>query len=241
MESKGKLFLIPVSLGSENAAMISEFNKEIISGIEVFIVENAKSARHFLRSAGFEKKFDDVLFFEIDKHETDFDFSEFIKPATEGKNIGLLSEAGSPGVADPGAEIVSLAHQKRIRVVPLTGSSSILLALMACGFNGQQFAFHGYLPIEKNERSTKIRELEKESRQKNQTQLFIETPYRNNSLLESLLQNCGASTRLCIAANLTLPDEKIISQTISEWKKSKQDFNKQPAVFVLYCGNPTQK
>jgi 16S rRNA (cytidine1402-2'-O)-methyltransferase len=234
MENKGKLFLIPVSLGDENAELISAFNKKIISGLDVFIVENAKSARHFLRSAGFEKAFDEVIFFEINKHESDFDNTDFLKSIDEGKNIGLLSEAGCPGVADPGAEIVELAHRKKIQVVPLIGASSILLGLMACGFNGQQFAFHGYLPIEKSERIKKIRGLEKESVQKNQTQIFIETPYRNNVLLEALLQNCLASTQLCVGVNLTLPDEKIISQTISAWKKSKHDFNKQPAVFVLY-------
>ncbi len=233
---KGTVYLFPVTLGNnENISkVIPAYNREILYGIRVFIVENIRTARRFIKKSGHPLPIDDMQFFELNKRTFEQAVDAFLKPAENGENIGVLSEAGTPAVADPGAVVVGLAHLKNIRVVPLVGPNSIILALMASGFNGQQFCFHGYLPIESRQRIVKIRELEQDAWRKSTSQIFIETPYRNNSMLESLIKTCKPQTLLCVASNLTLPSERIITQNIADWKKETADLNKKPAVFILY-------
>ncbi len=233
---KGTVYLFPVTLGSnENISkVIPAYNLEILHGIRVFIVENIRTARRFIKKSGHPLPIDDLRFFELNKHTPDDAVSSFLQPAENGENTGVLSEAGTPAVADPGAAVVELAHQKNIRVVPLVGPNSIILALMASGFNGQQFCFHGYLPIEPYQRVKKIRELEQNAWRKSTSQIFIETPYRNNKILESLIKTCKPQTRLCVAGDLTLPTEKITTLSMADWKKETTDLNKKPAVFILY-------
>jgi len=201
----------------------------------VYIVENEKTARKFLKLAGLKIPQSALKIHDYGKHARDKgNMNDFFDGLTQGKNVGLMSEAGCPGVADPGASIVARAHQLGIKVVPLVGPSSILLALMASGFSGQKFAFHGYLPIDKIERAKEIKSLELQSGREKQTQIFIETPFRNNQLLAELLKTCKPSTLLCIASNMTAPDESIQSFTIAEWRKRKDDFHKRPTIFLLY-------
>ncbi len=234
MTTKGTLYLIPVTLGDTGINhVIPQFNNEIINEIDVYIVENIKTARRFLKKAGITKTIDELTFFELNKRTTDIEVSEYIKPLLDSKNVGVLSEAGCPGVADPGAEIVALAQKKEIKVVPLIGPSSILLALMASGFNGQSFCFNGYLPKEQKDRTKKIKELERFAKNRSQTQLFIETPYRNNNVLEDLLKNCFESTKLCIAVDITMPTEQIWTKTIEEWKTTKINLQKRPCIFLI--------
>ena len=229
----GKLYIIPVLLGGENIAeLIPEGTLQIIKQLRHFIVENEKSARKFLKLAGcIDQK--ELQIQELDKHEQNVDYQGFLLLAVNGIDIGLLSEAGAPAVADPGAAIVNAAHQLQIKVRPLTGPSSLLLALMASGLNGQSFCFHGYLPIEKEARIKKIGLLQKDARMRNQTQLFIETPYRNNQLLKDLIEILSPSTKLCIACNISLPDEYIFTRSIASWKKQLPELNKKPCVFLL--------
>lgn len=235
MPKKGTLYLIPVTLSDSNIQqVIPSFNNEIVNQIDHYIVENIKTARRFLIKAGIKKKIDDLTFYSLNKRTEYIELTSFIQPLLDGKDVGVLSEAGCPGVADPGSEIVALAHQKNIKVVPLVGPSSILLALMASGFNGQSFCFHGYLPKESSERIKRIKSLEKNAKAYQQTQLFIETPYRNNNVLEDLLKNCNDSTKLCIAADITSSSEHITTKTIDEWKKIKINLNKKPCIFLLY-------
>ena len=230
----GKLYLIPTPLGkTSNARIFPELNAEIIQKLEYFVVENLRSARRFLRSVGYTRDFDEVQLFELDKHKPNSLIDQFIEPLLNNQDMGLLSEAGVPGVADPGSEIVQLAHQNNIKVVPLIGPSSLLLALMASGLNGQQFAFSGYLPIKSQQRKKAIQSLEKRSRIENQSQLFIETPYRNMSLLNEILNTCQSGTLLCIAADITLESEFIQTKTIKEWKVKAPDIHKKPAIFIL--------
>jgi 16S rRNA (cytidine1402-2'-O)-methyltransferase len=232
---KGKLYLIPSSLGSETSDhILPVFNQEITKQFSVFIVENIRTARRFLRSTGYVKDFDDVVFHLLDKHSRPEEWTEFLNETEAGKDIGLLSEAGLPCIADPGNVIVRNAHKKGIEITPLVGPSSLMLALMASGFNGQNFCFHGYLPIKSNERKNKIKELENDVYRKDQTQIFIETPYRNLALLESIIKQCKGSSMLCIAFDLTLDTQKIISKTVAQWKKTKIDLHKKPAVFLIY-------
>ncbi|PJA08509.1 MAG: SAM-dependent methyltransferase [Flavobacteriales bacterium CG_4_10_14_0_2_um_filter_32_8] len=234
MSNKGTLYLIPVTLGdSPIAQVIPSFNTEIINEIDVYIVENIKTARRFLKKSGLLKEIDELTFFELNKRTHSTELSKFIKPIFDGKNVGVMSEAGCPGVADPGADIVALAQQKNIKVVPLVGPSSILLALMASGFNGQSFCFNGYLPKEQKDRIGKLKELERRVKTQQQTQLFIETPFRNDNILEDLLKNCFATTLLCIAVDITLPSERITTKTIEEWKKIKLNLNKRPCIFLI--------
>ncbi|MCO6500106.1 MAG: SAM-dependent methyltransferase [Vicingus serpentipes] len=234
MNKQGTLYLIPVTLGDTPInQVIPEFNSSIINEIGTYIVENIKTARRFLKKSGLTKPLDEITFFEINKRTPEHDYPTFIKPLLEGKNIGVLSDAGCPGVADPGANIVALAHQQNIKVVPLVGPSSILLALMASGFNGQSFCFNGYLPKEQKDRVYKLKELEKRAKNLQQTQLFIETPYRNTHVLEDILKNCHPTTQLCIAVDITLPSEKIHTKTIAEWQKAKIDLNKKPCIFLM--------
>ncbi|GMT44535.1 MAG: S-adenosylmethionine-dependent methyltransferase [bacterium] len=233
---KGTLYLFPVTLGNNEsiAQVIPVYNHEILHRIRVFIVENTRVARRFIKKTGHPLPIDEMQFFELNKHTAVEAVDSFLYPAENGEDIGVLSDAGTPAVADPGAVVVNLAHRKNIRVVPLVGPNSIILALMASGFNGQQFCFHGYLPIEQNQRVKKIRELEQDAWRKDVSQLFIETPFRNNQMLRSLIKTCKPQTLLCVAGDLTLPTEKIITRNIAGWKKETADLNKKPAVFILY-------
>lgn len=234
MNNTGTLYLIPVTLGDTPInQVIPEFNSQIINEIDTYIVENIKTARRFLKKSGILKPIDELTFFELNKRTQLHDLPSFIKPLTDGKNIGVLSEAGCPGVADPGADIVGLAQQKNIKVIPLIGPSSILLSLMASGFNGQSFCFNGYLPKDQKDRIYKLKELERRVFSQQQTQLFIETPFRNNNLLEDILKTCSENTQLCIAVDITLPTEQIMTKSIKNWKSFKIDLHKKPCIFLL--------
>jgi len=231
---KGQLYLLPNTLGESPI----EYNLpsdviDIIKSIKYFVVENVRSARRFLKKVDREIVIEELTFFVLDKHTKPNDIPTFLKPLLEGKNMGMLSEAGCPGVADPGADIAKLAHEKNIRVVPLVGPSSILLSLMASGLNGQSFAFHGYLPVKKGEAPKAIKALEDRSRRENQTQLFIEAPYRNMRMLQDIVQTCSPKTRLCIACDITLETEYIVTRTIAQWKGKLPDINKRPAMFLI--------
>jgi 16S rRNA (cytidine1402-2'-O)-methyltransferase len=235
MTQQGILYLIPTTLGdtAETADVLPVKINQVINTIDEYIVENEKSARHYLKKMGIQKPLQEIILHPLNQHTESHEISSYLNSIALGKNIGVISEAGCPGVADPGADVVKLAHEKNIQVVPLVGPSSILLSLMASGFNGQNFAFNGYLPKERNERIKKIKELERLATQKNQTQLFIETPYRNTHLLEDLVANCEKLTKLCIACDVTLPTEFIKTKSISEWKKDLPDINKKPTIFLL--------
>ena len=235
MANKGKLFLIPNTLGSSSFEnTIPSSITQIINEIDVYIVENVKEARRLLKLLGIQKPISALHFFELNKHTEPTEIGSFLLPLLEGKNTGVISDAGCPGIADPGSEIVRLAHEKNIKVIPLVGPSSILLALMASGFNGQNFVFHGYLPKDRKERIAKLKQIEKTAIVEKQTQLFIETPYRNDHLIEDIIRHCRPSTRFCVAANLSCPSEKVISRPIEQWKKNNMSFHKMPAVFLLY-------
>ena len=236
MTEKGILYLIPTTLGdtAETADVIPVKINEIINTIDEYIVENEKSARHYLKKIGIKKSLQEIILHPLNQHTEAKDLSTYLNSIALGKNIGIISEAGCPGVADPGAEVVKQAHYRNIKVVPLVGPSSILLALMASGFNGQSFTFNGYLPKERPDRIKKIKELEKLAQQKDQTQLFIETPYRNMHLLDDILASCESRTMLCIACDITLPTEFIKTKSISEWKKQLPDINKRPTIFLIY-------
>lgn len=208
--------------------------KRSIDFIDHYIVENEKTARKSIKIVQPEKKQSELVLFTLNKHTENKEHLAMIQPLLEGKNMGLMSEAGCPGVADPGAVIVKIAHDKGIQVVPLVGPSSILLALMASGMNGQSFTFNGYLPIEKEEKKSSLKFLEKLSFDKNQSQIFIETPYRNNKLLEDLIQILHPETHLCVATDITLPTEYIKTKKINAWKKEKVDLHKRPTIFILH-------
>ncbi len=232
---KGKLYLIPTTLGEiDPIATIPTSVYAAINEIDEYLVENEKWARHYLKKLGIKKPLQEIKLHLLNKRTQQVELSESMKCLQEGKNLGVISEAGCPGVADPGADAVKLAHQNNIDVIPLVGPSSILLALMASGFNGQSFAFQGYLPIDRADRVRKIKELEKLAQTQHQTQLFIETPFRNNHLLEDLLKNCASQTLLCIAVDLTLPSEMVKTKSIAEWKSLQLDLHKRPAIFLLY-------
>lgn len=231
----GKLYLIPTTLGeSALGSVLPQQVRDIAATLKVFVAENPKTARQYLKQVGLTTPLQELEIYTLDKHTKVEELTRFLQPALAGKDVGLVSEAGCPAVADPGAQLVRMAHAQGIQVVPLVGPSSILLALMGSGMNGQAFAFHGYLPIQKTERCKRIVELEKESAQKNQTQIFIEAPYRNQPLLEDLVQNCEPGTELCIATDLTLASESISTRTIGEWRRKLPDINKQPTIFLLY-------
>ena len=230
----GKLYLIPTTLGdSDVAQVLPEFTKTIIEKIDNYIVENEKTARKSIKLVLPEKSQPSLKLNTLNKYTDTSILSTFLDPCKEGIDVGLLSEAGCPGVADPGAEIVKLAHEMGIQVVPLVGPSSILLAMMGSGMNGQSFTFHGYLPIDKKERKQELKILERVSAERNQAQLFIETPYRNNQLLEDLIQILNPATKLCIACDLTLASEYIITKSITEWSKTKVDLHKRPTMFIF--------
>ncbi|MFN4234889.1 MAG: SAM-dependent methyltransferase [Bacteroidia bacterium] len=234
---KGKLILIPSFLGEhENPKdYIMPFLVETICHIDNFIVENIREARRFLRNAGYTKNFDEVNFLELNEHSDKNNLSTYLKPLLQGQNVGLISDAGCPGIADPGAEIIALAHKENIRVIPMAGASSILMAMMASGMNGQNFAFNGYLPIKPNERAAKIKQLETMSKHQNQSQIFIETPYRNNQLLEDIIKQCNENTLLCIACDIMLSSEFIKTQSIKNWKNQIPNLHKRPCIFILHA------
>ncbi len=231
----GTLFLIPVFLSDTNTNdVFPSVNMEIINSLNDFIVEDLRTARRFLRKVGYNKDFEKVNFHLLNEHTNSPDIYTYLDKVKIGQNIGLMSEAGTPCVADPGFEIVSLAHQLGIKVKPLIGPSSILQALMGSGFNGQQFVFHGYLPIDKYERRKTILNIQNKARNNNQTQIFIETPYRNNKLLTDILTLCADNTLLCIASDITGENEFIKTKSISDWRKINLDIHKKPTVFLIY-------
>lgn len=235
MSQKGKLYLIPITLGeSVPEDVLPQTVKRAIESIDCYIVENEKTARKFIKSIYPEKVQSSLILSTLNKHTEITDHDEMIKPCLQGINIGLMSEAGCPGVADPGAAIVKIAHEKGIQVVPLVGPSSILLAMMGSGMNGQSFAFNGYLPIDKSDKKSSLKSYENLSHNKNQSQIFIETPYRNNKLLEDFLQILQPNTYLCVAADITLPTEYIKTMKVSEWKKTKIDLHNRPTIFIIH-------
>lgn len=230
----GNLYLIPTTLGATAPLEVLPLSvKKAIDHIDEYIVENEKSARRFIKAIQPQKDQGKLIFHTLNKYTQLEELPEFFEGLTSGKDVGLISEAGCPGVADPGAEVVAMAHDKNIRVVPMVGPSSILLALMASGLNGQSFAFHGYLPVDKKERKQRIKELERISRGFKQTQIFIETPYRNMALLNDLLSHCKPDTQLCIATDISLPSEEIHTRTVSEWNRDFPDVHKRPSIFLF--------
>ncbi len=229
------LYLIPVTLGETPVEQVlPPYNREVILRIRHFIVENERSARRFLKKTEPSIQIEELTFFPLNKHTEPKIISDYLKPLSEGYPMGVISEAGCPAVADPGADIVAIAQQKNIPVVPLVGPSSILMALMASGFNGQSFAFNGYLPIDADQRIKAIKLYEQRVYSEKQTQLFIETPYRNGKLVEDLLKTCKPSTRLCIAADISCETEFIKARSIGEWKKQVPDISKRPCIFLIY-------
>lgn len=232
----GTLYLIPVTLGEDDlpAHVLPADVLEILRDIKEFVVENEKSARHFLKRAGTRIAMPDLVLHPMGKHISPVEMNSYLNAAKKGGTIGVLSEAGCPGVADPGAQVVKMAHDAGIKVVPLVGPSSLLLALMASGMNGQQFHFHGYLPIDKGERTRYLKQLEKDVKQNGTTHLFIETPFRNRQLLDDVFKTLDNSTRFCIACNLTLPTEFVHTKNVGEWKKIPvPDLHKRPGVFLI--------
>lgn len=231
---KGKLYLLPCPLGEDALHTIPAYVLDIIEKTSHFICERPKTARHFIKAAGVKRPLQEMKWYELSKRTEKREWQTYLQAAEAGENIGLLSEAGCPGVADPGAEIVTLAHERNIEVVPMVGPSSILLAVMASGMNGQNFAFNGYLAVKKPELQRDLKRLEQEARKKKQTQLFIETPYRNNTLAETVLQTLAPGTRFGIAVDLTLPTEQIIVKRVGDLKKGKlPDLHKRPAIFMI--------
>lgn len=231
------LYLIPVTLGDTPLdKVLPVYNREIILNIKHFIVEEIRTARRFLKKVEPSIDIDSLTFYPLNKHTAQADIAGYLKPLMEGFPMGVISEAGCPAVADPGADVVAIAQRKGLKVVPLVGPSSILLAVMASGFNGQSFAFHGYLPIEQSDRVRRIKMLEQRAYAENQTQLFIETPYRNRRLLEEIIQSCKPQTRLCVACNLTCDDEYVVTKPVKEWKKQLPDLEKKPCIFLVYKG-----
>lgn len=230
----GTLYLIPVPLAEEAAhKTYTPYLVDTINQIDTYIVENSKTARRFLKEAGLKTAQKDLIVHDYGKHNRT-DLGQFFMELAAGKAVGLMSEAGCPGIADPGADIVAEAHKRGIKVVPLVGPSSILLALMASGFNGQSFAFWGYLPIDKEQRTKRIKDLDLSASRYKQTQIFIETPFRNNQLFEEVLKSCKPNTQICVASNLTGEDEYIKTQSVYNWRKEEIDLHKKPTIFLLY-------
>ena len=229
------LYLLPVTLGDTPLSnVLPQYNSEIIAGIRHFIVEDVRSARRFLRKVDSQFDIDGSTFYELNKHTASEVVAGYLKPLQGGKSMGVISEAGCPAVADPGADVVAIAQRKGLKVVPLVGPSSIILSVMASGFNGQSFAFNGYLPVKPDERVKALRKLEQRIYNEDQTQLFIETPYRNGKMLEDILATCRPQTKLCIAANLTCADEYVQTRTVKEWKGRVPDLSKIPCIFLLF-------
>ncbi|MEQ6124850.1 SAM-dependent methyltransferase [Pseudotenacibaculum sp. MALMAid0570] len=231
---KGKLYLIPTTLGENEPLEVMPYSvRKMVELIDHYIVENEKTARRFIKKITPKKSQPSLVMMKLDKYADEMETRTYLDVCEQGISVGLLSEAGVPAVADPGATIVKLAHEKGIQVVPLVGPSSILMALMASGMNGQSFAFNGYLPIDKADRKKAIKELERLSKEKNQSQIFIETPYRNEKMFSDLKAALTPQTRLCIAVDITLPEEYIKTYTIAEWKQQQPDLHKRPAIFII--------
>jgi 16S rRNA (cytidine1402-2'-O)-methyltransferase len=232
--NKGILYLIPVPLAETDPDGFAPAKiKALVAGLSIFIVENAKPARHWLKWYAHPTELRQLDIRELKETDGAQERSAYLAPLLEGKNVGLMSEAGCPGIADPGADIIREAHRMGMRVIPLVGPSSILLALMASGLNGQRFAFHGYLPVDRDARTKRIVALEQRSRHDHETQIFIETPYRNAAMIRALIDTCNNRTLLCVAADVTGDNELIVTRTIGEWKKQIPDLEKRPTVFLL--------
>jgi 16S rRNA (cytidine1402-2'-O)-methyltransferase len=229
------LYLIPTPISTNDVLkQITSEVVEVVQTLDTFIVEDIKNARRFLKAIGYQKSFNDLFFLVLNEHTRKEDFSDLIQPLTEGRNIGLMTDAGCPAIADPGSWVVTLAHQYHYEVRPLVGPNSILLSLMASGLNGQQFAFNGYLPREQNERVKAIKHYERIAKQQHQTQIFIETPYRNQALLNDLIKTLDPSVKLCVSINLFSPQQKIISKSIHRWRTEESlVLEKLPAVFLF--------
>lgn len=229
------LYLIPTSLGECSfERILPTYNNDVVVGLRYFIVEDVRTARRFLKKMNPGIDIDGLTFFLLNQHTSPEELSGFLKPMFDGNDMGVLSEAGCPAIADPGADVVAIAQRNNFTVVPLVGPSSILLSLMASGFNGQSFAFVGYLPIDSSERSKMLRKLEARVYSENQSQIFIETPYRNMKMLEEIIHVCQPNTRLCIAVDITLETEFIKTRTIKEWKSQLPNLNKRPCIFLIY-------
>ncbi|MGL4519796.1 MAG: SAM-dependent methyltransferase [Phocaeicola sp.] len=229
------LYLLPVTLGDTPIEQVlPTHNKEIILGIKHFIVEDIRSARRFLKRVERTINIDELTFYPLNKHTSPEELSGYLQPLQGGLPVGVLSEAGCPAVADPGADVVAIAQRLRLKVVPLVGPSSIIMSVMASGFNGQSFAFHGYLPVDSTERIKRIKVLEQRVYNEDQTQLFIETPYRNNKMVEDIVKSCRPQTRLCIASNITCEGEYIQTKSIKEWQGKLPDLSKIPSIFLIY-------
>jgi 16S rRNA (cytidine1402-2'-O)-methyltransferase len=229
------LYLIPTSLGETGFdRILPAYNTEVVSSLRFFIVEDVRTARRFLKKANHAIDIDSLKFFILNQHTTAEELSSFLQPMFDGNDMGVLSEAGCPAIADPGADVVAMAQKNNFKVIPLVGPSSILLSLMASGFNGQSFAFTGYLPIERFERQKALKKLESRAYAEDQSQIFIETPYRNMKMLEEILQTCQSNTRLCIAVDITLETEYIKTKTVKDWKTQLPDLNKRPCIFIIY-------
>jgi 16S rRNA (cytidine1402-2'-O)-methyltransferase len=229
------LYLIPVPLGdTAHGRVLPPYNREVILSLRHFIVEDVRSARRFLKKTEPSVVIDALSFAELNEHTSPAEIAGMLAPMAAGESVGVMSEAGCPAVADPGSEVVALAQRKGYRVVPLAGPSSILMALMASGFSGQRFAFHGYLPVGASERAERIRAFEARAYAADETQIFIETPYRNAKLLDDLLRICRPSTRLCVACNVTCDDERIRTLPVGEWAANRPDLHRKPAIFLIY-------
>jgi 16S rRNA (cytidine1402-2'-O)-methyltransferase len=232
---RATLYLIPVPLGeTEHSRVLPEGNREAVLSLKHFIVENVRTARRFLKKMEPSIVIDELSFAELNEHTSPELISGMLAPMATGASMGLMSEAGCPAVADPGADVVAMAQRKGYRVIPLVGPSSVLMALMASGFNGQRFAFNGYLPVEAAKRVERIKALESRMYAENETQIFIETPYRNEKLLEDLIRVCRPSTRLCIASDITCNNEFIRTRLIKEWAGNRPDLKKKPTIFLIY-------
>jgi len=230
---KGRIYLIPVTLGGDDyASVIPEKTLEITRRLRHFVVEDVRSARRFLRLIDKGFPIDSTVFYELNEHTPAAEVSSFLQPVLNGSDIGLMSEAGLPGIADPGAMLTAIAHRKRITITPLSGPSSIIMALISSGLNGQNFCFNGYLPVKPGERASKLKEIERRAHE-GYAQIFMETPYRNQKMVETILSVCGNETMLCIAADITLSTESIKTMKITEWKKEIPDLKERLVVFVL--------
>lgn len=232
---RGELFLIPTTLGDNEPLEVLPLSvKKTIEELDCFIVENEKTARRFIKRIAPKKSQPSLVILKLDKYAEEIEVRKYLDVCEQGVSVGLLSEAGVPAIADPGAEIVKLAHEKGLKVVPLVGPSSIILAMMSSGFNGQNFAFNGYLPIETSERKKEIKSLERLSKEKNQSQIFIETPYRNEKMLSDLKATLTPTARLCVACDITLQSEYIKTLEIKDWKNEHPDLHKRPTIFIIH-------
>lgn len=230
----GKVYLIPTTLGDNAPLEVLPISvKGTIERIDHYIVENEKTARRFIKRVSPSKSQPDLQLYSLNKYTNPEEIPSFLDPCIHGFDVGIISEAGCPGIADPGADVIRIAHERRIKVVPLVGPSSILMAMMSSGMNGQNFAFNGYLPIDNAERKKMVKNLERVSRDLGQSQIFMETPYRNNKLLKELLRTLQKSTRLCIAADITLPTEFIATKSVHEWSEIELDLDKRPTIYII--------